>query len=135
MQAGGTAMGLFGPGAGYGTGARAVVAHVDDAAQLVATKGDEAADALRTMTGMCFVAGTPVSVPGGEVPIESLEVGDEVLAAEPDGAVEVSRVVSRIFRTAPVVVDVEVWTRSGSSELTATEDHPFWVVGRGWVEA
>ncbi|MEQ1572249.1 MAG: papain fold toxin domain-containing protein, partial [Myxococcota bacterium] len=39
----------FGPGAGYGTGARAVVAHVDDAAQLVATKGDEAAQGLQQL--------------------------------------------------------------------------------------
>ena len=71
----------------------------------------------------CFPAGTTVLTPTGLAPIESLAVGDEVLAAEPhgNGALVVSRVtaVSRNWARRLILIDV-------GERIAATANHPFW---------
>lgn len=64
----------------------------------------------------CFVAGTPVLTPIGDVPIERLAVGDVVLT--PFGPKAVAAVMSRsVDRTLAVSV--------GGRRLITTADHPF----------
>ena len=69
---------------------------------------------------------------GWERPIEEIEVGDRVWAwNEETGESELAEVV-RLFERETL----EVYTlHVGVGEvLETTDEHPFWVVGRGWVE-
>jgi hypothetical protein len=77
-----------------------------------------------------------VQTPEGEKNIEDIKVGDEVLSTDPEqgengGTVSVQKVVQVFERTATEVVDIQV----GGETITATPEHPFWVVGKGWVAA
>jgi len=85
--------------------------------------------------GECFVAGTKVQTAGGEKRIEEVRAGDVVLSLNPEqgGAASLQRqeVTATFTRTVPVVLDVRV----GGETITATPEHPFWVVGRGWTPA
>jgi len=90
----------------------------------------------RASGNYCFVAGTKVQTPEGEKNIEDIKVGDEVLSSDPEqgengGTVSVQKVVQVFERTATEVVDIRV----GGETITATLEHPFWVVGRGWIAA
>jgi hypothetical protein len=81
----------------------------------------------------CFVAGTPVETPDGPKPIETLQVGDEVLTvdqAKPGAAVRVGRV-TRVFQNlAPVLA----WlTLSTGDVLGTTPGHEVWTVEDGWT--
>ena len=84
----------------------------------------------------CFVAGTKVKTPEGEKKIEEIRAGDEVFSSDPEqgeqgGGVKVQKVVQVFERTVSEVVDIRV----GGETITATPEHPFWVVGRGWIAA
>lgn len=78
----------------------------------------------------CFPAGTPVRTPWGERAIESLAVGDAVLARGADGDLGARRV----HRTPPAIrarVRRLHWT-SGARPLATTRHHAFHTT-RGWV--
>jgi hypothetical protein len=79
----------------------------------------------------CFAEGTLV-LTDGERPIEEIEVGDRVWAwNEETGASELAEVVRLFERETLEVYALHV----GVDEvLETTDEHPFWVVGRGWVE-
>jgi RHS repeat-associated protein len=80
----------------------------------------------------CFVAGTKVATPQGDKAIEQVQVGELVLAADPEGGAARPQKVTRTFeRRAPEVLDIE----AGGETITATPEHPFWVEGRGWTAA
>jgi hypothetical protein len=85
----------------------------------------------------CFVAGTLVQTAEGVKRIEEVEAGDVVLsadAAQPASAGQppLRQEVTRTFvHTAAEVVDTHV----GKEIITATAEHPFWVVGAGWTAA
>ncbi|PRW64745.1 LamG-like jellyroll fold domain-containing protein [Actinopolyspora mortivallis] len=90
-----------------------------------------------------FVPGTEVVLADGsrEV-IEEVELGDRVLATDPEtGETEAKRVTATITgegqkRLVEVTVDVD-GDRGGDTEsVTATAEHPFWVPDRDeWVDA
>jgi hypothetical protein len=75
----------------------------------------------------CFVAGTPVEMPSGAVPIESLKIGDEVTG----GSGKPRRVTDVMRRTSKRLVRV---TLSNGKKVICTADHP-WLTQRGWVAA
>jgi hypothetical protein len=81
----------------------------------------------------CFVAGTPLLVPGGSKVIEQLVPGDEVLCRgeyDPEGSVE-TRVVEEVFvRTGQLL-----WLRVAGRMIGTSGEHPFWVRGKGWAAA
>jgi len=85
----------------------------------------------------CFVAGTLVKTSSGEKRIEEVRTGDVVLSFDPEhrdaaGAQTERQDVTRTFvRIAPVVLDIHV----GTETITATPEHPFWVIGAGWTAA
>ncbi|SFH56832.1 intein N-terminal splicing region [Pseudobutyrivibrio sp. OR37] len=80
----------------------------------------------------CFVAGTLVCTIDGEVPIEDIEVGDYVLAENPEtGEIDYKPVLETYEHD---TYDVVYLTIDGE-EFTTTEGHPFYVEGRGFVKA
>ncbi len=85
------------------------------------------------------MARTLVATPGGEVPIEALQVGDRVQAqTPPTGTVEAEPVGAVIADGVKPLLAVVL---SDSEALTVTADHPFYVVrgmrgeGRRWLAA
>jgi RHS repeat-associated protein len=81
----------------------------------------------------CFVAGTEILTPDGEENIEDIEVGDWVIADDPNtpGEIEKKRVVQTFEREVSEVIDLYV----DGEVITTTNEHPFWVPGTGWVKA
>jgi RHS repeat-associated protein len=84
----------------------------------------------------CFVEGTLVQTSSGEKRIEEVQAGDGVLSFNPEQSNSTAQPewqsVSRTFvRTAPVVLDIHI----GKTVITATPEHPFWVIGAGWTAA
>lgn len=86
------------------------------------TKGvqDDVPEKSHPWSDYCFVAGTPVLTPTGQVPIETLRVGDTVIT--PEGQ-------NRILAAACVSRAAEVWEYvfSDGSSFVATSDHPVYV--------
>lgn len=74
---------------------------------------------------LCFVAGTPVMTPNGEVPIELLGIGDLV-----ETRVGPRRIQYTINRQANVIT----LHLSNGDQITCTPDHPFWSNGK-WIAA
>ncbi|WP_018543808.1 polymorphic toxin-type HINT domain-containing protein [Streptomyces sp. LaPpAH-108] len=87
----------------------------------------------------CFLAGTGVLMADGSTKnIEDIELGDTVLATDPETGKSEQREV-----TATIVTDSDkrfteltLDTPEGSEQLTATYEHPFWSVSaHRWIEA
>lgn len=88
---------------------------------------------IKALGKACFAAGTPLLTPDGSRPIEQFQVGDFVLSRDendPEGPVE-ARQVLNVFQTYSPLLDLHV----GGQVIRTTAEHPFWVVGRGWIEA
>lgn len=80
----------------------------------------------------CFVAGTPVWTERGAIPIEQLRVGDMALSKDAEtGEVAYRPIIRTTIRDPRPLVTVDF----GTEQITATEGHPFWVSGKGWVKA
>ena len=109
-------------------GQKAAASSADD----VAAKASSANNALKLLD-KCFAAGTPILTPNGHVSIESLRPGDLVLArAEYDAtAPVVARRVERVFELLGSVMEVH----AGGQIIKTTEEHPFYVEGKGWCVA
>lgn len=77
----------------------------------------------------CLVAGTPIWTDRGEVPIDKIQVGDRVLSQDPrTGQLAFQPVLRTTVRAATNLMTAQF----GSSEVTSTEGHTFWVSGKGW---
>ena len=84
----------------------------------------------------CFVAGTMVWTADGQVPIEQLQIGDQVVAFnEATGEREFRLIIDTYIREGAPIVEVTVESQAGMQTLRTTEEHPFYIVGRGWVDA
>jgi RHS repeat-associated protein len=81
----------------------------------------------------CFIAGTDILTPEGMKDIETIQVGDLVIADDPNtlGEVEARRVVETYIRQVTTLIDLYI----DGQIITTTEEHPFWVPDLGWVEA
>jgi RHS repeat-associated protein len=84
----------------------------------------------------CLEAGTLVATPVGLKPIERIKVGDLVLSKDPKTGRVASKKVTALIRPDPKsVYQLSVRDASGKVELfDATEDHPWSVDKRGWIE-
>ena len=81
----------------------------------------------------CFAAGTPLLTPHGAKAIEELQVGDLVLSRDEHdatGPVE-AKVIEEVFRRFGQVM----WLTVAGQRIGTTSEHPFWVVGKGWLPA
>jgi hypothetical protein len=77
----------------------------------------------------CFARGTPVWTKTGPRPIETLELGDLVLAQNVEtGELAHKPIVGLTIRPPSAILRISV----GGDELRATRGHPFWISGLGW---
>ena len=80
----------------------------------------------------CFTAGTKVLTDEGEKPIEEIEVGDKVLAKDDETGEMAYKEVEWLYqRDVEETYNITV----GGEVITTTDEHPFWIVGKGWVES
>ncbi|WP_235827905.1 polymorphic toxin-type HINT domain-containing protein [Brevibacillus migulae] len=80
----------------------------------------------------CFTAGTRVTTVEGEKPIEEIAVGDQVLAKDDvTGEMAYKEVEWLYQRNVEETYNITV----GGEVITTTDEHPFWIVGKGWVES
>lgn len=103
-------------------------------------KTNSAAVAAYSMYGVgvaqcnCFVAGTKVQTDEGQKNIEDIEVGDKVLAKDennPDGKLAYKEVTALYRNQRDDIIKLHV----GEQVIETTDNHPFWVEGKGWVFA
>jgi tetratricopeptide (TPR) repeat protein len=77
----------------------------------------------------CFVKGTPVWTKTGRRPIESLELGDLVLAQDVNtGELKYSPIIGRTVRPPSPIVKLSI----DKEQVRTTRGHLFWVAGTGW---
>ncbi|RHX84748.1 TIGR04388 family protein [Leptospira stimsonii] len=80
----------------------------------------------------CFVAGTLVHTKRGLVPIETIQVGDEVLSYNESGeTTEYNRVLKTYIREAESIYRL---TYENGRVIETTASHPFQIANKGWVE-
>lgn len=82
----------------------------------------------------CFTAGTPIETEFGSRAIETIKPGDRVWCrSETDqfGPLELKSVEQVLERWARVLT----LALPNGVEIGTTEEHPFWVMGKGWVNA
>ena len=85
-----------------------------------------------TLEGICLHCRTKIQTPDGDVNIEDIQAGDQVYACNVDtGEVGVKEVKQTFVRE----VNILVHTFVGEEEIITTTNHPFYVVGRGFVKA
>ena len=78
----------------------------------------------------CFAAGTPVRTLEGSKPIETIKVGDQVLAQNvTTGRLTYTPVVA-VFHNKPAVT---YKVQAGGETISATGIHRFWKAGHGWI--
>ena len=81
----------------------------------------------------CFPAGTLIRTPSGDVPIESLTVGDTVMAFDENSGKFKARTIERLFKN-PIKDSLVSVAIKPHHVLICTKGHPFFTK-RGWVPA
>ena len=90
-----------------------------------------AGQAVRHFKGCrCFIAGTLVLTAEGYKKIEDIQVGDMVLAYDEATGEQAYKKVVRLFRN---TTDKWYHIKVKGEEITCTGEHPFYVVGEGFV--
>ena len=98
----------------------------------------EATGIVATFTGgasstmACFVAGTYVLALDGFKRIEDIVAGDKIMAADPE-TFEIAE--KTVLETYVRQVDKLVHITINGEEIVTTDNHPFYVQGRGFIEA
>jgi hypothetical protein len=82
--------------------------------------------------GQCFTEDTLIIVKNGAKLIKDIEIGDEVYSANPETGEKGLKKVTNVFVSETNVL-VHVFT--GNEEIRTTLGHPFWVEGKGWIDA
>ena len=95
--------------------------------------GKNSARVAKAVKNFCFVAGTIVHTPYGDIPIEELEVGDFVYSFDVETNEPTTRIIQEVYRS---------WTTNlmeihlPESVLYVTPSHEFWLPGSNrWVPA
>jgi RHS repeat-associated protein len=100
---------------------------------------DEVLEAAASCEKHSFLPGTKVLLANGTTKnIDDVETGDVVLVTDPETGKTVKRKVVRTITTEDDkdFTVLTVATESGSSSITATDSHPFWVPElRAWADA
>lgn len=80
----------------------------------------------------CLAAGTPIVTETGVRPIESIEIGDRVLAQDLEtGELAFKPVFARTTREKAKLYRL----KTASDEIVCSQGHPFWANAIGWVQA
>ncbi|NNG43247.1 hypothetical protein HJP15_10020 [Pseudoalteromonas sp. NEC-BIFX-2020_002] len=115
--------GLFIPGAtGLGLAVRA------------GDKGVDAANVLRRTC--CFVAGTQVLTKGGYKNIEDVKLGENLWAKNTETGEQDWKPVTKVFiEPDRGIFEIKLVAGDGfEQKIQATDDHPFYVIGKGWKQ-
>ena len=80
----------------------------------------------------CFIAGTMVLTAAGLVAIEKIKAGDVVISTNPDTLETAEK---PVLETYIRQVDKLVHLTVNGEEIVTTVDHPFYVQGRGFINA
>jgi RHS repeat-associated protein len=92
----------------------------------------EIAEDFATGIPPCFTAGTLVATEDVLKPIEEIKVGDHVWALDPEkGEARLAEVSAAYERKADRLYIIEL----EGETIETTREHPFWVRGKGWIEA
>lgn len=75
--------------------------------------------AVHNKGGGCFAPGTRITTPGGSRVIESLQIGDLVLAPEPDGRLVPAEISGAYLNYAPLRI-----LHTDGGDLRTTDEHP-----------
>ncbi|MFC8765750.1 polymorphic toxin-type HINT domain-containing protein [Streptomyces sp. NPDC057193] len=122
--------------AGIGKAASAEVRLAKGAAE---SADDSGRLLIQCATPNSFVTGTEVLLAdGGSAPIEEIEVGDQVLATDPEtGETQPKTVTATIITEADKsYVGLTIDTDGGDRTITTTAHHPFWSESKQtWVDA
>jgi Pretoxin HINT domain len=81
---------------------------------------------------LCFSGDTVVSTDGGFKRIDAIREGDLVWAWNEDTR---ETALHRVASTQTHLVDRTVRLTVSGSTIDTTEEHPFWVIGKGWTKA
>lgn len=112
------------------TGAGAAIL---DAAGGRLLKGLGSAGKILRKIGCCFVAGTLVATEKGLLPIEVIEPGMRVWAKDTEtGTIALKPVVDVIPRHERSIWEVK-FVDAKEPTIRTTAEHPWWVLGHGWV--
>ncbi|WP_435195344.1 Hint domain-containing protein, partial [Streptomyces sp. NRRL F-5630] len=117
----------------------AKIGHDAEKAEKLAKKMAQAGECLTEGAKHSFLAGTDVELAdGGIKDIEDVDVGDQVLATDPEtGKTSPRKVVGTIVtHDDKKFTELTVLADSKNSKLTATDTHPFWSLSdKAWVDA
>lgn len=115
---------------GFGTLGKVLASNMAKSGSKIVEKG-----LVKNLSGCnCFTAGTKVQTEEGEKNIEDIEVGDKVLAKDennPDGELAYKEVTALYSNQRDDIIKLHV----GEQVIETTDNHPFWVEGKGWVFA
>ncbi len=80
----------------------------------------------------CVEEGTLISTINGEIPVENIQDGDLVWSLNSlKEQVELNEAHHTFYRESNSWLEIEV----GQLKIVVTPEHPFYIVGKGWVEA
>ncbi len=80
----------------------------------------------------CFVAGTKIQTIHGEEPIEDIKIGDQVLSKNAETGQKDYKIVTALYRNEK---ETTYKLHVNNEVIETTDNHPFWVEGKGWVTA
>lgn len=89
-------------------------------------------DAIASQSYECFAAGTPVQTLTGQQPIESLKVGDRVLAQDTRTGMLTYKPILNVYRNPPAET---IRLTIDGEEIVPSTLHRFWKAGQGWALA
>ena len=116
----------------------AALATLSIASKLFGNKINELKDMLTKavdeagLSGTCFVAGTLVSTPNGNIPIENITDGMLVYSFNSENLEISENTVEEVFvRETTELININI----GSETIRSTPDHPFYVPQKGFINA
>jgi hypothetical protein len=99
---------------------------------VVVSETEAIAPTLIPFTHSCFAAGTPVWTETGLLPIQTIEVGDRVLAQDIEsGELSYKPVLQTTENPPKALLSVQI----GDETIVCTKGHRFWISGTGWTMA
>ncbi len=88
------------------------------------------------LAAQCFTGDTLVETSDGLVAIEDIEVGDFVLAEDTvTGETKYKEVLKVHVTQTTKLVHVTTTDEDSDTTINTTDNHPFYVEGKGWVPA
>lgn len=97
------------------------------------TEGNIAEDVGRSVCPLSFPASTQIVTPNGATAIEQLQVGDQVTGVNLTTGQKDAYAITRLFKR--VAIGLVFLITSSSDTIAVTPHHPFYVLGKGWIDA